>query len=277
MVANTTSRRPTTIHLCGGPYVTVGSRRIEVPEGSKRVLAYAALRGCSIERRQIAGALWPYGDDNRAGGNLRSALWRLRGVGIDVIDADKWSISMQSDVHVDVTEICQWAGRLVSSRAIEADLTGWQDSVNALDLLPGWYDDWVIMERERVRQRLLHALEALCRLLAERGAYAQAVEAAMLAVDARERPARARRGPPRRGERRRGAPGLPRVPGPGDLRTEGRTVSRPHPLRRGCRRPSHRFSTSDSARAGSLIVAAGCTPLSHVVDQRASAHRERQG
>jgi DNA-binding SARP family transcriptional activator len=184
MVANTTSRQPTTIHLCGGPYVTVGSRRIEVPEGSKRVLAYAALRGCSIERRQIAGALWPYGDDNRAGGNLRSALWRLRGVGIDVIDADKWSISMQSDVHVDVTEICQWAGRLVSSRAIEADLTGWQDSVNALDLLPGWYDDWVIMERERVRQRLLHALEALCRLLAERGAYAEAVEAAMLAVDA---------------------------------------------------------------------------------------------
>jgi DNA-binding SARP family transcriptional activator len=49
---------------------------------------------------------------------------------------------------------------------------------------PGWYDDWVLLERERVRQRLLHALEALSRQLAGAGRCAEAVEAAMMAVTA---------------------------------------------------------------------------------------------
>jgi DNA-binding SARP family transcriptional activator len=54
---------------------------------------------------------------------------------------------------------------------------------SALDLLPGWYDDWVIFEREGIRQRLLHALETLSRRLAA-GRHAEAVEAAISAVGA---------------------------------------------------------------------------------------------
>jgi DNA-binding SARP family transcriptional activator len=53
-----------------------------------------------------------------------------------------------------------------------------------MDLLPGWYDDFVIFERERLRQRLLHALEALSRLLVDARRYAQAVEVALEAVHA---------------------------------------------------------------------------------------------
>jgi DNA-binding SARP family transcriptional activator len=51
-----------------------------------------------------------------------------------------------------------------------------------MDLLPGWYDDWVIFERERIRQRLLHALEALSQLLVAAGRCGDAVEAAISAV-----------------------------------------------------------------------------------------------
>jgi DNA-binding SARP family transcriptional activator len=53
-----------------------------------------------------------------------------------------------------------------------------------LDLLPGWYDDWVLMERERLRQRILHALEELSRKLACAGRFPEAVEAAVLAIGA---------------------------------------------------------------------------------------------
>jgi DNA-binding SARP family transcriptional activator len=51
-------------------------------------------------------------------------------------------------------------------------------------LLPGWSEDWIILEREHIRQRLLHALEALSRHLVEAGRYAEAVDAAVWAVGA---------------------------------------------------------------------------------------------
>src|SRR4051812_39235822 len=150
-----------TLHLFGGPYVSVGPRRMGVPEGSKRLVAFVALHRRPVERRHAAGALWPIGDDGRAAGNLRSALWRLRGAGIDILDADKWSIWVREDVRVDVRALSDWARRLVGGCADAPDLSlmpGWEDG---LDLLPGWYEEWVLLERERLRQRMLHALESL--------------------------------------------------------------------------------------------------------------------
>jgi DNA-binding SARP family transcriptional activator len=47
-----------------------------------------------VERRHVAGILWPLGHDSRAAGNLGSALWRLRGAGIDILQTDKWSIAL---------------------------------------------------------------------------------------------------------------------------------------------------------------------------------------
>lgn len=172
------------VHLVGGPYVSARGTRHEVPEGSKRLLAFVALRHGRVERRHAAGTLWPTGGDGRAAGNLRSALWRLRGAGIEVLIADKWSLSLAPGVAVDVDQLCAWANRLINGAAETADLEMARSQLDALDLLPGWYDDWAIMERERVRQRILHAFEALSRELSRRARHADAVEAAMIAIDA---------------------------------------------------------------------------------------------
>jgi DNA-binding SARP family transcriptional activator len=172
------------VHLFAGPYVTVGPERLEVPEGSKQLLAFVALRRRRVERRQAAGALWPLGDDERASGNLRSALWRLRRAGINVLDADKWSLALYAHVLVDLHLTEQWATRLIEGRPTQSDLTVSPAVVDALDLLPGFYDDWALMARERIRQRILHALEALSERLADTGRFADAIEAAMLATTA---------------------------------------------------------------------------------------------
>lgn len=174
----------TVVHLFAGPYVTVGSERRDVPEGSKQLLAFIAMRRRRIERRQAAGALWPLGDEERAAGNLRSALWRLRRAGIDVVAADKWSLVLDADVLVDLHTMEQWATRLIEGRPAGPDLVILPSVADALDLLPGLYDDWALIERERVRQRILHALEALSERLAAAGRYADAIEAAMLATSA---------------------------------------------------------------------------------------------
>jgi DNA-binding SARP family transcriptional activator len=171
-----------TLHLFGGPFVTVASQRISVPDGSKRLLAFVALHSRRVERRYAAGTLWPTGDDLRAAGNLRSSLWRLNRSCVPLIESDKTSLALRDDVAVDARVISQWASRLIGGCASAADLTVRPGGVDALDLLPGWYDDWALMERERIRQRLLHALEALSGSLLRLGRCGEAVEAAMLAV-----------------------------------------------------------------------------------------------
>ncbi len=175
---------PFILHLFGGPFVTAEHRRLEIPEGSKRLLVFAALHRGRIERRYAAGALWPAGDDIRAAGNLRSALWRLNGAGIQVLSADKHALALRDDVLVDVHIVSSWADRLIRGSATEEDLSIMPWGIDALDLLPGWYEDWALVERERARQRLLHALEALSRVLVRSRRCAEAVEAAMIAVSA---------------------------------------------------------------------------------------------
>jgi DNA-binding SARP family transcriptional activator len=52
----------------------------------------------------------------------------------------------------------------------------------SLDLLPDWYDDWLVDEREGVRQLRLHALEVLTERLSTSGRHVEAIQAALAAV-----------------------------------------------------------------------------------------------
>jgi DNA-binding SARP family transcriptional activator len=58
------------------------------------------------------------------------------------------------------------------------------DCLLAGDLLPDWYEDWVVLERERIRQLRLHALETLGQRLIDQGRPAQAIEVGLAAVAA---------------------------------------------------------------------------------------------
>ncbi len=51
------------------------------------------------------------------------------------------------------------------------------------ELLPGWYDDWILLERERHRQLVLLALEALSEHCTDIGRFDAAVLAALAAVE----------------------------------------------------------------------------------------------
>jgi DNA-binding SARP family transcriptional activator len=168
--------------LFGGPDVVLDGRRLPVPEGSKRLLAFTALNERRVDRQHVAGCLWPAGSDERAAGNLRSALWRLKCAGINVIESDKCALTLRAGTVVDIHVVSEWAARLIDGSPAQSDLCPVFWPTDAMDLLPGWYDDWIIFERERIRQRLLHALEALSRRLIEAGRCAEAVDVAISAV-----------------------------------------------------------------------------------------------
>jgi DNA-binding SARP family transcriptional activator len=170
------------VNLLGGPYLTVAGQRVEVPEGGKRLLAFVALNGGRVERRRAAGMLWPENDDLRAAGNLRSALWRLRGPGCEVLEADKAALWLRAGTSVDVDVMHDWAERLIAGSPAAADLCPVLWRADFVELLPGWYDDWALFERERIRQVLLHALEALTGHLVEQRRWAEAVTVATTTV-----------------------------------------------------------------------------------------------
>ena len=173
-----------TLCLLGGPFLIKNGRRIEIPGGSKRLIIFVTLNGGRVSRRSAAGLLWPHGNDERAAGNLRSALWRLRGAGIHVLYADKCMLYLDPEISVDITQWSEWATSVIECGAGGADLLRVHVNPEALDLLPGWYDEWVIFERERLRYRLLHAMESLVRQLIAHGRFADAVDMAVTAVGA---------------------------------------------------------------------------------------------
>jgi DNA-binding SARP family transcriptional activator len=170
------------VRVLGGLAVVSDGRRLPVPPGSRRLLAYLALHPSGVDRRCAAGVLWPTVDDGRAAGNLRSALWRLQRVDCRLVQAEQSELALCGDVEVDLARLEAWAGRVLTGTPHETDLAVDPGPIAELELLPGWYDDWVLGVRERVQLRLLHALEALSRLLREAGRPAEAVEAVHVAV-----------------------------------------------------------------------------------------------
>jgi DNA-binding SARP family transcriptional activator len=172
------------LHVLEGPGLRVRGQPATLPESSLRLLVYLAFRRRPATRRVVAATLWPEVAESRAGGNLRSAMWRLRGAGggTAVVESDGTTLAIGPDVAVDLQALAGWAERVVRGEPGPADLSVPDGVDAALDLLPGWYDDWIVIERERVRTRVLHALEQVSRRLSAAGRHAEAVDAAIAAV-----------------------------------------------------------------------------------------------
>ncbi len=151
--------------------------RVDLPLGAQRLLAFLAVNAHPIPRSSIAGILWPGVTRERAAGNLRSSLWRLRQAGAHVVQSTASTVSIHAVVRVDLHEIVRDARACIDEREV-CDLDGrlhW-------DLLPDWYDDWLILERERLGRLRVHALEALCRRFLDAGFPGRAIDLALTAV-----------------------------------------------------------------------------------------------
>jgi DNA-binding SARP family transcriptional activator len=111
-------------------------------------------------------------------GNLRSAVWRLRRASERLLEVGRETLEIAPGVSVDVREVADVA------ECLEYQTRGQLPRVELFtsDLLPGWYDEWVLVEREKHRQRCLHALDRLAASLAKRQQYGAALQAALTAI-----------------------------------------------------------------------------------------------
>jgi DNA-binding SARP family transcriptional activator len=154
--------------------------------GSQRLLALLSLRDRALMRASVAGTLWPESTEEHAYSSLRSALGRLSRITRNAVIVTPLDLCLADDVTVDIRNSRALAHRLLSPGAVlsEADLSSDAIAALSLDVLPDWYDDWVLVEAEEWRQLRLHALDALAdRLLTERR-FGEATAAALAAVRA---------------------------------------------------------------------------------------------
>ncbi|MEU4689804.1 BTAD domain-containing putative transcriptional regulator [Actinoplanes sp. NPDC023714] len=169
------------LRLIDGFQLVVDDLAVDAPLAAQRLVAFLALHPRPLHRNYVAGALWLDKTDTRATSNLRSALWRTRGYGERLIRSSRTHLGLADDVYVDVAEVDAVARKLLAGHAgdVAADT-----KLLGGELLPDWYDDWVLIERERLRQLCLHGLEQLSASWLARGSVALAADAAFAAVAA---------------------------------------------------------------------------------------------
>jgi DNA-binding SARP family transcriptional activator len=177
------SERTARIALLESFAVTLDGHATPFPLAVQRLVAFLAVQARPVLRLHVAGVLWPDTPEQRASANLRSSLWRHHQAGFRLVEATGQHLGLAADVRVDLRELTDLGHRLLD-RCPDPDNPEYGRLYRSGDVLTDWYDDWVLIERERFRQLRMHALERLCESLTRLRLFGQAVQAGMASVAA---------------------------------------------------------------------------------------------
>lgn len=156
------------IRVLGQFHVENNGQAIEIPSRpAQSLLAYLVLNaGVSHRREKLAGLLWPDATETNARSYLRMALWRIRkSFAEGNVD---WQAYLEiNDISVTFEKNASYwlDADIVLERKPPEEWSVDQlvDGVSAYkgELLPGFYDEWTILERERLRASLDHKMRLL--------------------------------------------------------------------------------------------------------------------
>lgn len=177
---------PLELRLLGGFELLRDGTRVPVSVGSRRLLAFLALRGRAASRRLVAGALWPEVSEVKALANLRAALTRLGPTCRQALEVAGADLAVAACVTIDLRDAQRLAARILEPADIrpQADRSPCAVANLSGQLLPCWYDDWAVLAAEDWQQLRVRALEVLAAELAAARRYAEAGVAARAAVRA---------------------------------------------------------------------------------------------
>ena len=141
------------IRLLGQFDIRFAGKRIMIPSrAGQSLLAYIALTAGTAHRREkLAGIFWPDTSDENARKYLRQELWRIRKAlagqsgTTEYILADEFTITFNrnADYWLDAA---QMERPDLDIQSLTANLSLYQG-----ELLPGFFDDWIVLERERIQ------------------------------------------------------------------------------------------------------------------------------
>lgn len=176
------------IQLLGGFSVRYGGREAQALHSERLalLLSYLALHAeAALTRRQVAYLFWPETGEEQARTNLRNLFHYFKKALPEadaLLELDGQTIRWRDASALNVDAL-QFRAALTAARAAQDDETRirhLQEAVNRYrgELLPGHYQDWVLLMREEFQQEFLGALAQLTKTLEEARRYEEAVEAA---------------------------------------------------------------------------------------------------
>lgn len=175
------------IRLLGQFAVLFDGEPIEISSRpAQSLFAYLLLQGGkAVRREKAAGMLWPNSTESNARNNLRQAIWRMRralGDSKDLILSDSFSVWFDQDAEysLDVRTFEQKVDQKTPTSELLAMVAVYEG-----EFLPGFYEDWVVAERQRLEgifaQKLAFCLD---RLLLE-GRWHEVLDLSELAISLR--------------------------------------------------------------------------------------------
>lgn len=169
------------IHVLGTFQLEVGDppRPVSLKaRGARRLLAYLATHMDRPQARvHLAGILWPDLPEPRARRALNQAIWQARQtLGADAIKSTTESVLLGGAVWTDAAAFRAH----VEAQEVETLEQGLR--LYKGDFLPECYEEWALVERERLRDQYLEGLERLIRLLKQEGQYDHALDYARVLV-----------------------------------------------------------------------------------------------
>jgi DNA-binding SARP family transcriptional activator len=158
------------VRLLGQFEVLHDGKRVTIPtRNAQSLLAYLALNADNAHRRErLAGLLWPDSSEENACSNLRHELWRLR----KALETDEESCFIADDLTIAFNPHSQYSLDVHTLESTPVEVSTSDDLIDALsayrgELLPGFYDEWVFVESDRLNAlfeakttRLIEILQA---------------------------------------------------------------------------------------------------------------------
>ncbi len=172
------------VRLLGQFEVRRDGTLISIPaRAAQSLLAYLLLTaGARHRREKLAGLLWPDTAEEKARSNLRHELWRLRKVietktlakrAVRYFLVDDISIGFDpaSDYSLDVARVLQPQVGEESADTLIGILSLYRG-----ELLPGFYDDWAVLEREHAQAAFEQKMARLLELLVQKRRWQDTLE-----------------------------------------------------------------------------------------------------
>ncbi len=168
------------VKLLGEFNIQLDGQPIDIPSRpAQTLLAYLVLHPNTAYRREmLAGLIWPDANESNARSNLRHALWRIRKtlgepLGPAIFPSDDLTVTFNPPAECWID-----ANRVTDKATAATPLAALRETVSAYrgELLPGFYDDWITLERERLQLAFEHKMDLLINQLEQTQSWPDTIE-----------------------------------------------------------------------------------------------------